>query len=1033
MNIANISIKRPVFISVVMITLTILGYVCYQKLVLNDMPNVDLPYVTVAVTESGATPEEIETKITKQVEDAVQQISGVQNITSTVNSGSSQTMVEFDLSKDSEIAAQEVRDKVSSVRGQFPTDANDPVISKLDMSASSIISIAVYGSDDNQEMADFVDNTLKKKLYTVSGVGAINVSGEDTREIHIKLDNNKLLQYGLTSSQVLSSIKNDNIDQSSGKVTDGDSEVSITTNSKIQKVEDFKNILVSNKNGTEIRVKDVATVEDGIEEKTSQAYYQGNPSIGIDILKQSGSNTVEVAKDVKTALNEVQASLPKNMHADIVSDNSTSIQDTVDDVMQTIKEGCILAVIIVFLFLNEWESTLISASSLPISIITTFICMKEMNFSLNTMSLMALSLAVGLLIDDAIVVIENIVRHLHMGKNPIDAAREATSEIGFAVIATTSAVIAVFLPIAMIDGILGKYFIEFALTIVFSMAVSLFVSFTLVPMMSSKMLRAGKKESKTFIGKFFRGFNNKFDAFSKKYSKLLAFLLRKRLIVLALCGVMLVGSISLVSSLGFTMMPTTDKGQINVSANFDSGITLDTASQKTKQLEAIISKYPEVKYMYSTATKRSASISITLVDKKQRKDSAKDIALKLSNDLKVLPGMEVSASAASMGGGGGSSKYVTYNIVGEDREKVQAFAEKIKAEISKDPQATDVGTNTKLGTPEVKMTVDRNKAADLGVNSSEVASTLTTLFNGSTVTKYDGGKDRYDVKVMLQDDQRKNLNNLDGIYVSGSKGSTSKLIPINQVTKKVIGTTSSTLHRYNKQAQVELSCNVKGLATGTFKDKYLAKIQSELPSGVSLSVGGSMGSLQKSMVSLVQNAILSILLLYLVMAAQFESFVDPISIMFALPLAIIGAIIALFVCGNQLSLVAVIGIVMLMGLAAKNGILLVDAAKERIEQGMPRNEALVEAGLVRIRPIIMTTLAMIFGMIPTAIAKGSGTEMRAPMAQAIIGGLITSTILTLFVIPIVYSLLDDLKRAFKKLRHRKSTKIKVDEGTNLGL
>jgi len=1030
MNIANISIKRPVFISVVMIVLTILGYVCYEKLALNDMPDADLPYVTVAVGEGGATPEEIESKITKQVEDAVQQISGVQSITSTINSGSSQTVIEFDLSKNSEVAAQEVRDKVSGIRGKLPTDADDPIISKVDMSAKSIISISVYGLDDNQEMGDFVDNVLKKKLYTVSGIGSINISGEDTREIHIKLDNNKLLQYGLTSSTVVNSIKSDNIDQSSGKVTDGDNQISITTTSKMQKVEDFKNILISNKNGTEIRLKDIATVEDGVVERTSQAYYKGNPSIGIDIVKQSGANTVEVAKEVKAALDQIKTSTPNGMHVEIVNDNSKSIQDTVNDVMETIKEGCILAVIIVFLFLNEWESTLISASSLPISIITTFVCMREMNFSLNTMSLMALSLAVGLLIDDSIVVIENIVRHLHMGKKPMEAARDATAEIGFAVIATTSAVIAVFLPLAMIEGILGKYFIEFALTIVFSMIVSLFVSFTLVPMMSSKMLRAGKKESKTFIGRFFRSFNDKFDALAEKYSHLLAFLLHKRLLVICICVAMFVGSIFIAKTLGFAIMPTTDQGQINVSATFDSGMTLDAAEQKTKQIEETIKKSPEVENVYSTVRNSSATVSVTLVDKNQRKITSRDLAAKFSEDLKAFPGMQVSASAASMGGGGGgSSKDVSYNIVGDDRKKVQAFAEKMKAEMAKDPQAIDVGTNTNLGTPEIKVTVDRDKAADLGVNASDVASTLATLFNGSTVTKYDGGIDRYDVKVMLQDGERKKLDDLDGIYVSGSNG---KLIPISQVTKKVVGTTSSTLHRYNKQAQVELSCNVKGSSTGTFQDQYLAKIQSELPKGISLSNGGMYSIMAKSMVSLGQNAVLSILLLYLVMAAQFESFVDPIAIMFAIPLALIGAIIGLFIGGNQLSIMAAIGIIMLMGLVAKNGILLIDAAKERIKEGMPRNEALVQAGLVRLRPIIMTTLAMIFGMIPTAIATGAGTEMRKPMAQAVIGGLITSTILTLFVVPIVYTLLDGLKRRFaKKIRRKKSTPI--DSESNISI
>ena len=1028
MNIANMSIKRPVFITVIMIVLTILGYTNYQKLVLNDMPNADIPYVSVVVTESGATPQELETKVAKKIEDAVQKISGVDTITTTVTSGMSQTTIGFELSKDTEVAAQEVRDKVSSIRGELPTDANDPIISKFDTSASSILSIAVYGLDDNQALSNVVDNTIKSKLYTVSGIGSVDVSGEDTREIHIKLDNDKLISYGLTASQVVNSFKNDNIDQSSGKVVDGDNEISITTNSKIQKIEDFNNILIKNNKGTEIRLKDIAKVEDSIVEKTSQAYYQGNKSIGIDIVKQSGANTVEVAENVKNIISEIKGSLPEGVHVEIVSDNSQSIQNTVDSVQETIIEGCILAVIIVFLFLNEWESTLISALSLPISIITTFICMKMMNFSLNSMSLMGLSLSVGLLIDDAIVVIENIVRHLHMGKGPIEAARDATSEIGFAVIATTSAVIAVFLPIAMIEGMLGKYFIEFAMTIVFSMAVSLFVSFTLVPMMSAKMLKANKKESKTFIGKFFKLFNEKFDNISEKYSHLLVKALKHRLIILVACAIMLVFSIGLASTLGFTMMPSTDKGQVTVSADFDAGITLDAATQKNKQFEEIIkSKYPEVKYMYSNVSKSKTSIKLELVDKKQRKDSSRQIAEKLREDLNEIPGTQVTVSAASMGGGG-SSKDITYNLVGDDRDKLQAFAEKIKVEMDEDPNARDISSNDKSGTPIAKMDVDRDKAADLGVNSSDVANTLSILFNGSTATKYDGGKDRYDVKVYLDEGQRKNLGDLNGIYVSGTNSSQ---IPITQVTKKVIGTTSSELHRYGRQAQIEISCNVSGISSGTFQSKYLQKIQSQLPEGVSLSLGGMNQMMQKSMVSLIQAIVLSILFLYLVMAAQFESFIDPVAIMFALPLAIIGALLGLFIFGSEISMTALIGIVMLMGLVSKNGILLIDATKERMKEGMPIREALKGAGLVRLRPIIMTTLAMIFGMIPSAVSTSSGSEMSAPMSQAIIGGLITSTILTLFVVPIAYTILDDLKKKFMKVSHKKSSKNNVESDLNL--
>jgi Cation/multidrug efflux pump len=1026
MKIANTSIKRPVFITVIMIALTILGYISYQKLVLNEMPNVDMPYVSVMIIEPGATPEQIEGKVTKKIEDAVGKISGIETITSTVNEGSSQTTIAFNLSKDGEVAAQEVRDKISTVRGELPTDIQDPIISKFDMSASSILSIAVYGPEDTEKMTDFIDNTIKKKLYTVSGIGSVDVSGEDTREIHIKLDNDKLLAYGLSPNDVINGIKRDNVDQSTGKVVDGNNEIAITTNSKIKKLEDFKNILVTKKNNTEIRVRDVAKVEDGIEEKSSIAYYQGNEAIGIDIVKQSGANTVEVAKAVKKVIGEIKTSAPEGVHVDIVSDNSTSIEDSVNEVMKTIIEGCILAIIIVFLFLNEWESTLISALSLPISVISTFTCMKFMNFSLNSMSLMALSLAVGLLIDDAIVVIENIVRHLHMGKLAIQAAKDATSEIGFAVIATTSAVISVFFPIALVEGIIGKYTIEFALTVVFSMIVSLIVSFTLVPMMSAKMLKVEKRESKTFVGKFFKWFNKKFDVFAEKYSNLLVFSLNKRLLVLGLSGVLFIGSIGLGASLGFESMPQTDNSQVKVTANFDSGITLENASQKTKELEAVISKYPEVKFIYSTVKKANTSIKIQLVDKKERKESSKVIAEKLRAELQGVPGTQVTVSAA--GGMGASAKDVAYNLVGDDRAKLQTFANKITEEMSQDTNARDIGTNSKSGTPQVRIEVDRDKAADLGVNSSDVASMLSTLFNGSTVSKYDGGKDRYDVKISIDDNERKTFNDLDNIYVLGNKN---QQVALSQVTKKVVETTSSSLHRYNKQPQVEVSANVTGITSGTFESNYKAKIQSQLPEGISLSVGGTSGQMAEGMNSLVQAIFLSILFLYLVMAAQFESFIDPISIMFALPLAIIGAVLGLFAFGSSISMICMIGIIMLMGLVAKNGILLVDSAKEKMKEGVPIKEALREAGLVRLRPIIMTTLAMIFGMIPAAIATGSGSESRAPMAQAIIGGLITSTVLTLFVVPIVYTILDDLKNKFNKVVHKKQAKVEGEINSSL--
>ena len=763
MKIANVSIKRPVFITVIMLVLAIVGMVCYEKLVVNDMPESENATVSVSISETGGSPEDIETNITKPVEDAVGKISGISHISSNISEGSSRTMIQFDLSKDPEVAAQEVRDKVSSIKG-LPSDIDTPIVSKFDSSASSILSVAVYGLDDNSQLSDAVD-TIEKKLYTVSGIGAVNISGEDTREIHIELDNNKLLEYGLSTTDIANAIKKDNVDQSTGKITSKDNEISLKISSKIVKVDDFKNILISNKNGTEIRVKDIANVEDGIAAKTSSAYYDGNPAIGIDIVKQSGSNTVQLADDVKKTLTKLKSSLPKNIHVDIVSDDSISIQSTVDSVVETIRDGCILAIIIVFLFLGEWESTLISATSLPISIISTFICMKVKDFSLNTMSLMALSVAVGLLIDDAIVVIENIVRHLHMGKSPREAARDATSEIGFAVIATTSAVISVFLPVAMVTGTIGRYFFQFGLTVVFSMAVSLLISFTLVPMMSSKMLRVRNKIKKNILTKFFDNFNEKFNLLADRYSKLLILSLHHKLVILIVCGIMFASSITLISSLGFTMLPATDNNQVTVSANFDSGITLDNASEKTKEIEDIVKKHPEINGMYTTVSKTSSSIKIELVDKNKRKENSRAFAQKLSGDLQGIPGAKVSVAAASMASGGRTAKDATFELVGENREDLQAFGQKVKEELAKEPGVREITSNDKSGLPEIELEINRDKAADLGVSISDAANTLKTLFNGSTVTKYSSGKDRYDVVLYLQNEQRANLDSLKQIYV----------------------------------------------------------------------------------------------------------------------------------------------------------------------------------------------------------------------------------------------------------------------------
>ncbi|WP_407309744.1 efflux RND transporter permease subunit [Desulfosporosinus sp. SB140] len=1021
MFLTKISIKRPVYITVIIMILLLIGIMSYRSLSINDMPEADLPYVTVSITEQGVAPDQIETNVAKKVEDAIGEVSGVKHITTTINEGSCSIIVEFVLGKPPDTAAQEVRDKVSSIRKSLPDDIDDPVIAKYDVTAQPILSLAVSGTMDNRAISKLVDDEISKSLYTVNGVGSLKIYGAEEREVRIKPDLDKLTAYGLTPADLVTSLQSSNFEEPGGKVTtDGQSEISLRTDNKVKSLDDFYNITVAARGDREIKVRDVAIVSDGIQDKDSISYYDGQEAIGIDIVKQSGSNTVQVSDNIKKQLEVLKGLLPKVITINVVADNSVSIRDSVNDVVQTILDGCILAVIIVFLFLNEWESTLISGISLPTSIITTFIAMKVMNFSLNTMSLMAMSLAVGLLIDDAIVVIENIVRHLHMGKSPLQAALDGTSEIGLAVLATTFAVVSVFIPIAMVSGIIGKFFIEFGLTVAFSMLVSLFVSLSLVPLMAAKLLTAERKTKKTPLGSFLNWFNAKIDSLGSMYAKFLKVVLRHRLITLIITAGLFVASMTLIPLLGFSFMPASENGIINITATTDSGLTLDAEGEKAKEIEHDLKKFPEVRHIYTTVASNNISLNVTLTDKQERQKSSKQIASEMRDNLNKIPGLELSLQPGSFGPS--DSKDVSFVIEGNDQETMQLYALKAKKMLSQDPHAKDVALNVTNGATETKLEVDRDKASDLGVNPALAADTVRALFGGIDAGNFDSAGDRYNVRVSLPDNQRKSLDDLNGIYVNGSNN---QQVPLYQVTKKVLSTSHSSINRYDRLREIELSANLDGVAAGDFSNKYTALLQKDpdLPQGVSVEVGGINDGMAEGFSNLVTALLMGILFMFLVMTMQFESFLDPIAIMFSLPMALIGAVLGLYVAGSQLSIMSLIGVILLMGLVAKNGILLIDFTKQRKKEGLGVNEALVEAGGARLRPILMTTLAMIFGMIPVALGTGAGIEMRAPMGHAVIGGLITSTLLTLFIVPVIYSLLDDMKRKF---RRKSETKVVPD-------
>ena len=1014
MFLTSISLKRPVFATVIIIAMIAIGITSYIGLGMNDMPETNIPYINVVITQQGVSPDQVETKITKKVEEAVGQISGVKHITSTISEGFSQTSIEFEDGKSVDVAAQDVRTKIDGITASLPSDIDSPVISKFDIDALAILSLSVTGETlSKRDMSDLVNDTIVPEFNTVSGVGSITTYGIQDREIQIKLDKEKLAAFGLATDTVISSLKSDNIDSSSGKVSDGSREITLRTYGGVKDVDDFYDILLATKNGTEIRVRDVAEVVDSFEDVDNLSYYNGKECVGIDIVKQSGSNTVEVANSLKSKITELQKTLPTGVKLEIVDDNSTSITSSVNNVKETLLEGCILAVLVVFLFLRSAVSTAISAISLPTSIITTFAALKFMDFTLNTMTLMALSLAVGLLIDDSIVVIENISRHLRMGKSALQAAKDGTTEISLAVMATTFTIVAVFVPMASMSGMLGSFFKEFGLTIAVSVLISLFVSFTLVPLLASRYFKDEEtRKPKTPVGKFLVWFNHLFDKLAQYYQVVLVVVLNHRKKTMLVTMGLFILSLGLITQMGFSFQPTEDKGKISISADLDSGLTMGVAQEKAKAMEKIVNKYQDVRNVYTTVASDSVSISVVLTDKQQRKESSDQIAKKMRAELQQIPGLDLSVSGSSSKSISGGKSF-SLHIQGDDFTQLLDYCQKAKQVLSAIPGTADVSISYKAGKPETQIVVDRDAAADLGVSASSVSDTLTTLFNGTVVGQYETGNDRYDVRARLKDDQRQNMDSIEGIYLSSSNGST---IALDQLTKKVYSTSSSTISRYDKSREIQIQANLDGISSGTLSSAFNQKLSSQLPApkGIRSAAGGDTANMQESMYGLIQAVLLGILFIFLILAAQFESFIDPLAIMFALPLAIIGALIALYISGSGLSMIGGIGIIFLMGLVTKNAILLVDFIKQRRAKGTNRREAILDAGLTRLRPILMTTLSMIFGMLPAALATSTGSEMRQPMGIAIIGGLISSTLLTLLVVPVIYSILDDLKDLFRR-------------------
>ncbi|MGQ9532879.1 MAG: efflux RND transporter permease subunit [Desulfotomaculales bacterium] len=1011
MFLTELSLRRPVFATVTILALVSLGLISYLHLNIDEYPPVEFPFVVVTVAYPGAAPEQVEAEVGRRLEEALGQVSGLKHIYTQAREGVCVVFAEFTLETKPDVAAQRVRDKVGAVRGEFPTGVEEPVIAQFDPMAYPIVSLALYGDRSPREMTALVRNLVRKRIETLPGVGKVEAHGLEEREIRILLDKDKLAAYGLTTREVVESLRRENLEAPAGKTRGGERELTLRTEGTVSRVEEIADLPVARRGGVQLYVRDLGTVVDGIKEKESLCRYQGRPAIGLDIVKQSGSNTVEVARRITRAVEELRKELPPGVRLEVVRDNSVYIRDAVHDVLRTIAEGSLLAVVMVFLFLRDWRSTLISATAIPTAVISSFFVMRLMGFTINFMTLLALSLSVGFLIDDAIVVIENIVRHLRSGKPPLAAAREATAEVGLAVTATTFTVVAVFLPVGLMSGIIGQFFKQFGLTVIFAVLVSLFVSFTLTPLLAARHLEAEEAPPRGPLGRALAAFNRGFNRLAELYSRFLPAVLARRWQALGLAVFLFVGSLALIPFLGATFIPTSDYGELTVVADFDAGLGLGAAGALAAGLEGLLREYPEVVDTYSVIRPARADIMVKLVDRSRRDRGITELAADMRRRLNTVPGARVSVNLQS---GLNTQKTVQYRLLGEDLERLREYAEGAQRIMEGIPGAVDVESSHRPGKPEVRLVVRHDRAADLGVSTAQVAETLATLFQGVVVGQFSEGENRYDVRVLLTEAQRRHPEDLEGLYLASGRTPDeggAVMVGLDQVTRRVFATAPSQIQRFDRQKEIVLSANLEGISLGEFNAAFFKRQAQELPlpPGYRIYAGGESEWMADMFATMGLALVTGILFIFFVLASLFESYLEPFAVLLALPMAVIGAVLALLVTGNDLSIMSMIGLVMLMGLVNKNAVLLVDFIKQERARGTERTEAIRRAGLIRLRPIMMTSLAMIFGMLPLALGLGPGAEGRAPMAHVVIGGLVTSTLLTLFVVPVLYTLLDDLR------------------------
>lgn len=1020
-GLSGVAIRRPVFTTMMMLGLIVLGLFSFRRLAIDLFPDVDIPVVFVQTIYPGASPETMEREVTRRLEEAFNPVEGVDRITSNSLEGVSVVVIEFDLGRDVDQAAQDIRAKVDAIRGDLPLDIEPPLVQKFDFAEMPIISLALSSNALSVvEQTTLADETIRRALESISGVGEVRISGGSKREIRVYLQPEAMQAVGVTIPEILGALQSQNLEVPAGRVDQGVSERLVRVTGRITDARDFGQVIVASRGGQAVRLKDIARVEEGSEEERSLALVNGRRAIGIDILKVSGANTVEVADEVLAEVDKLREQLPPGAELSVVRDNSVNIRQSVHDVIFELILGAILTVIVVMLFLNDWKATVITSLALPVSVISAFILQAALGFTLNMLTLMALSLSIGILIDDAIIVIENIVRHRELGADTFTAASRGTREIVLAVLATTLSIVAVFVPVAFMGGVIGRMFYQFGLTVAWAVMVSLFVSFTLTPMMSAwwgvdPQTHGGGGNP---LSRAISSFNRWFDRQAGKYRGVVSWALRHRALTVLIAFASFVGAIMLLPMIGGGFMPESDSSEFSVTLETPEGSSLAYTEGKVAQILDVLGTLEGIEQTYATVgsgltgTVTKGEVYVKLVPARERTLSQQELMAEARQKLDPIFG--VRTSVLESGGFGGAQAPLQIGIRGPDVDELQRIAIEVMREVESIPGIVDVSNSMGEPRPEYRIEVDREKANEVGLDIGRIAGTVRPLFAGQTATRWEdpNGEER-DVVVQIDPSRRVTIEDIARIPLAVMERTPEGLaqtVPLGEVARIEEGVAPVQIDRQDLARVATVSANTDG---GLSLSEASAEIRSrvaamDLPAGYSITLGGETEQMQETVGYVFEAILLAVILIFLILASQFESFTQPVAIMASLPLSLIGVLLALLLTGNTLNMMSMIGVIMLMGLVTKNAILLIDNANERRRAGSDRFTALVEAGAVRLRPIMMTTLAMIFGMLPIALALGEGGGFRAPMARAVIGGLITSTLLTLIVVPVVYTILDDI-------------------------